>query len=328
MDDEYYLKAQKSEHKRVRFEKLSENGLNTEQFVDELITRSGETKEALIILNTVQSAAIIARSLSDKLDHQDSLRLAQRRVLHLSTALTPNDREKVIKELERRQKNSEWTRKSWFLVATSCVEAGVNLDFTHGYRERCSVTSFFQTAGRINRDGNKPGAFLFDFILKHEAPLVAHPGFEKSIQIFQSLWSQIQDSATDINQLSTIALCREAVARSGDVIKSEQLLADEKSLSFQDVQKVSQMIDADTRTVVVDDKLIEKIELGIQLNWKDIQNNSVQLWVNKINKLGLRPIRGSKDIYGWSGRYDSEFLGIMAGVLDRNDFVSKGGAVI
>lgn len=328
MDDEYYTKAQQMEHKRVRFERLSDNGLNTEQFIDELITRAGETKEALVILNTVQSAAVIARSLSDKLGDQKCFRLAQRRVLHLSTALTPNDREKVINELERRQENSEWTGKSWFVVATSCIEAGVDLDFTHGFRERCSVTSFFQTAGRINRHGNKTDAVLYDFTLLHEAPLVAHPGFEKSIQIFQSLWSQIQDSVTDINQLSTVALCREAVTKSGDVIKSEKLLEDEQSLSFQDVQKDFHIISADTRTVVVDDKLIGKIESGIPIDWKGIQNNSVQLWVTKIDKLGLRPLRGSNDIFSWNSRYDSEFLGIMLGVLEQQEFTNNGGSII
>jgi len=39
------------------------------------------------------------------------------------------------------------------LVATSCVEAGLDFSFRTAVRESCSVASAIQTGGRTNREG-------------------------------------------------------------------------------------------------------------------------------------------------------------------------------
>jgi len=42
----------------------------------------------------------------------------------------------------------------WTLIATSCVEAGVDFSFKTGVREVASLVSLLQTAGRVNRHNN------------------------------------------------------------------------------------------------------------------------------------------------------------------------------
>jgi len=53
----------------------------------------------------------------------------------------------------------------WCLVATSCVEAGVDFSFRSGFRERFSASSTIQTGGRINRNSeydSSGGGIVYD----------------------------------------------------------------------------------------------------------------------------------------------------------------------
>ena len=70
-------------------------------------------------------------------------------VFHLSTLMHPVHRERVLKEVRRRLKGGEVCR----VVATSLVEAGVDVDFPAVYRALAGIDSVVQCAGRCNREG-------------------------------------------------------------------------------------------------------------------------------------------------------------------------------
>src|SRR5262249_23163197 len=148
----------------------------------------------LLIVNTVQSAAAIARHLAQ--------RFGGERVEHLSTALTPRDRRATLDlvKLRLRQPNRNWT-----LVATSCVEAGVDLSFRTGIRERCSLNSLLQTSGRVNRSNEYGQADVWDIQLHHNDLLRLHPAFEASARVLGELFDQKQVSP----EFCTEALRRE-----------------------------------------------------------------------------------------------------------------------
>ena len=67
----------------------------------------------------------------------------------LTTDLCPAHRLAVVKEIKRRQKAGEICR----VVATQCIEAGVDLDFDVMYRTLAPLESIIQAAGRCNRNG-------------------------------------------------------------------------------------------------------------------------------------------------------------------------------
>ena len=141
INQDYYDKSQAAERRRVGFARLNQGFAICKSELLNIVTKPREVpKSRLIILNTVQSAAVVARDIHRKLQpsaNRDTP-LSERIVLHISTALTPNDRAKIIQELVNRQgDNSTWRSRDWYLVATSCVEAGVDLDFDFGYRESC-----------------------------------------------------------------------------------------------------------------------------------------------------------------------------------------------
>ena len=209
-------------------------------------------------------------------------------------------------------------------MATSCVEAGVDLDFSIGFRERCSVTSFLQVSGRINRHGIRSGGVLYDFRVIPEDGLTHHPGFKESSAVFDDLWQDMILPDVSLTDLSTAALKKEFSRYPEKVKAADKLMKEEEKLNFQQVADSYKIINSDTATVIVDQDLVEKLKLGIPVGWQTIQNNSVQLWSHRIKELRLNSIdKCSKDhIYSWidSYEYDSEFLGIMGGIIKTENF--------
>jgi len=78
---------------------------------------------------------------------------------HLSAAMCPAHRRKVLAEIRDDLKNG----RPLTVVATSLVEAGVDLDFRCVYREIAGLDSIAQAAGRCNREGLHETGNVFVF---------------------------------------------------------------------------------------------------------------------------------------------------------------------
>jgi CRISPR-associated endonuclease/helicase Cas3 len=316
------------ESRRVRFEKLPGGAINTARLTELMAAKAEEgSGPILCILNTVQSAAVIAHVLAKMLDGFDALEsgvqpsLVERRVLHLSTALSPLNREMILQEIESRTKSD---RADWILVATSCVEAGVDLDFQTGYRERCSVASLIQTSGRVNRHGTRVGSVLYDFTVVGDNQLTLHPGFKVSAKIVETMWSAIVMPDAVPSQLVTLAMQLEIKEGKG---LSESIIKLENSHDYPEVADEFRIITSDTRTVVVDKEIVERVENRESVLWPEIMRNSVQLWSNRIKNLGMEPVYPGSDLYVWNNLYDPLLLGVMQGILPLV-FASHGKELI
>lgn len=72
-------------------------------------------------------------------------------LVHLTTRQYPAHRRQIIEDIRARLKTGEPCR----LVATSLIEAGVDLDFPVGWRAEAGLDSVIQAAGRVNREGQR-----------------------------------------------------------------------------------------------------------------------------------------------------------------------------
>jgi CRISPR-associated helicase Cas3/CRISPR-associated endonuclease Cas3-HD len=106
-----------------------------------------ESPQVLVVLNLKRQAhALFWQALEQGLEG----------LYHLSTALCPAHRKKVLEAVRARLEEGRPCR----LIATQVVEAGVELDFPVGYRALGPLEAIAQTAGRINRHGLRSGRLV------------------------------------------------------------------------------------------------------------------------------------------------------------------------
>lgn len=119
---------------RVRVRPLG--GLDDEALANELTGRA----QVLCIVNNRRHA----RALYEAISQVPGAR-------HLTTLMCAKHRSSVLAEVRERLRNAEPCR----LVATSLIEAGVDVDFPTVLRAEAGLDSIAQAAGRCNREGRR-----------------------------------------------------------------------------------------------------------------------------------------------------------------------------
>lgn len=115
---------------------------------DALAERLREARQVLCIVNTRRHARELFESLKDS-----------KGAYHLTTAMCARHRQAVLRKIRKRLENDEEVR----LVATSLIEAGVDIDFPTVWRAEAGLESIIQAAGRCNREGKRPTGEVFVF---------------------------------------------------------------------------------------------------------------------------------------------------------------------
>lgn len=82
-------------------------------------------------------------------------------LFHLSTNLCPAHRERVLADVRRRLDSD--SAGPCRLIATQCVEAGVDIDFPAVYRAMGPLEAIAQAAGRCNRNGRQARGDVYVF---------------------------------------------------------------------------------------------------------------------------------------------------------------------
>lgn len=252
----------------------------------------------LLILNTVQSAAVIAADMAAE--------FGQTHVEHLSTALTPEDRGNTIDRIRRRLADPD--DADWTLVATSCVEAGVDFSFRTGFREISSLLSLLQAAGRVNRHGRNTEAVMWSFSLQDDSMLPKNPALDVSAAVLRSYF---QKRLPITPELSTRSMQDELVRDDSCMSAICDFAELEAAQQFRTLAQKFRVIDQKTVLAVPDDSMASAIAEG-RASWQELQRHAVSV---RKEKIVLWHLRESADgIYQWTLGYDS-FLGYMHGVL-------------
>lgn len=254
----------------------------------------------LVIMNTVQSAAVIAEDMRAYYGESQA-----GKVIHLSTALEAEHRDKTIQEVMNRLKDKNDT--DWTLVATSCVEAGVDFSFKTCFRELASLLSLLQAAGRVNRNGLDDDAVIWTFEMQKDAMLTYNIGIKESAYVLKHYF---QNGVSISPELGTKSI-KDELRRQTVSDDAQCLLEAETFFRFPEVQENFRVIDDDTVLVVADSVLKEQLRYG-GCDWKAIQQKAISVRRYKVEQLHLQPL--IEGVYDWNLGYDN-FLGIMRGIL-------------
>lgn len=110
---------------------------------DRLVAALGEHPQGLVIVNSRKHALSLYRKAER--EGLDGL-------IHLSTRHYAAHRRRSLAEVRQRLKDGRPCR----LIATSLVEAGVDLDFPRVWRAEAGLDQIAQAAGRCNRENERP----------------------------------------------------------------------------------------------------------------------------------------------------------------------------
>ena len=126
----------------------------------DLFAKLGEHPQMLVIVNNRRHA----RSLYDQAKHLDG-------TFHLTTLMCAKHRSQKLDEIRGRLKSGEPCR----VIATSLIEAGVDVDFPLVMRAEAGLDSVAQAAGRCNREGKRLPENSFVWIFAPEEQWKAPP---------------------------------------------------------------------------------------------------------------------------------------------------------
>lgn len=115
---------------------------------ESLIDYYADEQAALYIFNTTSHASAMYDAVVDRYG-SDGCYI-------ITSKFCAVDKLYIIDRVNERLKNGEFVR----LIATQCIEAGVDFDFPVGAREFAPLDSVIQSSGRVNRNGLRNGHFL------------------------------------------------------------------------------------------------------------------------------------------------------------------------
>ncbi len=119
-------------------------------------------------------------------------------VFHLSTNMCPAHRRAVLGTVQACLDSDKPVR----LVATQCVEAGVDLDFPIVYRALSPLECLAQAAGRCNRHGSRPAkGQVVIFQLTSDGRSMFPPGYKEGVQATEVFLNNLKLKHGDLSTI-------------------------------------------------------------------------------------------------------------------------------
>jgi len=199
---------------------------------------------------------------------------------HLSTLMTPVHRRKVLCEIRQRLKNGLPCR----LVATSLVEAGVDVDFPAVFRAEAGLDSIIQAAGRCNREGRRTAkeSVVYIFESEDKPPRL----IEQNIKMMREVARRFSDLAapqTIHNYFDTLHSFQDENLDKKRIIDAFEHGRSGCLLPFAQVASDFRLIETETKSVLIaieEDavKLADEMQWG---NWsRQLTRKATQYIVN------------------------------------------------
>ena len=249
-----------------------------------LLEKSSQSPSSLVIVNSKKAARGLFHECSTGKKY------------HLSTYMTPYDRKRILQEIREELNRLEQDypiyeavpkERRITIIATSLIEAGVDLDVYTVFRERSGLDSILQAGGRCNREGKRDIADVFVFDFADHTRMIA-------AEAKGNLAKGLLGKCTDISEPSCISEYYDTLyfMNQEEIQKNAMhaMCTSIKRLPFKEYAKNFELIDSKTVSVVVarDEKsreLVEQLRYTKSVNTRMIQNYVCTVYQKELEDL-------------------------------------------
>ena len=250
---------------------------------EEIASRMIDGGQALCIVNLKRHA----QSLFDLLRQRQA-----DGILHLSTLMCPDHREAVLNEVGGRLAGN----LPCLLVATQCVEAGVDLDFPMVLRSFGPLDSIAQAAGRCNRNGNRASGDVWVFRAEDSGRLYPDGTYEQAAMVTAELLAR-RGGALDIDDPAVFGdYFRSLYDLSRPESRSQELLDAIGSLDFLKVAELYKIIDQNNISIVTPWSIERFTELAVEVR----AGHFTRSWIQRVRGLTVSAFRPRPDSSDWT----------------------------
>ncbi len=206
----------------------------------ELLAKLAEYQQILIIVNNRRHA----RSLYDQAAPLGG-------VFHLSTLMCAEHRSQILDHIRTRLRANEPCR----VIATSLIEAGVDVDFPLVMRAEAGLDSVAQAAGRCNREGRRTAAESSVWVFQPEERWPAPAELAQPAAVMRLIAHHYGDDLFSIPAIT--AYFRELYALKGSDLDRRKILkmhsdaGNSLDFPFQTIAKEFRVIDSPLRTLII-----------------------------------------------------------------------------
>lgn len=251
---------------------------------DALLEKSSQSPSSLVIVNSKKAARQLFRECSTGKKY------------HLSTYMTPYDRKRILQEIREELNRLEKDYPTYedvpkerriTIIATSLIEAGVDLDVYTVFRERSGLDSILQAGGRCNREGRRAIAdvFVFDF-----ADYTRRAPIEEKGNLAKELLGKYEDISKPLciaEYYDTLYFMKQEEIQKNAMHK---MCSKIRRLPFKEYAKNFEPIDKKTVSVVVvrDEKsreLTERLRYTKNVNIRMLQNYVCTIYQKELEDL-------------------------------------------
>lgn len=251
---------------------------------DALLEKSSQSPSSLVIVNSKKAARQLFRECSTGKKY------------HLSTYMTPYDRKRILQEIREELNRLEKDYPTYeavpkerriTIIATSLIEAGVDLDVHTVFRERSGLDSILQAGGRCNREGRRAIAdvFVFDF-----ADYTRRAPIEEKGNLAKELLGKYEDISKPLciaEYYDTLYFMKQEEIQKNAMHK---MCSKIRRLPFKEYAEKFELIDSKTVSVVVvrDEKsreLAEHLRYTKSVNTRMLQNYVCTVYQKELENL-------------------------------------------
>ena len=267
----------------------------------ELAQQIGQQPQGLCIVNLKKHAKAIWEMLVDQGVENKAAEDCES-VFHLSTNLCAAHRQQVLQQVRQKLSNNEPVT----LIATQCVEAGVDIDFPAVWRAIAPLDAIIQAAGRCNREGKLDSGNLSVFI-PADTPYPPMAGYQQATKITEHLLRTMGENDFDPHDGDLIQrYYRELYDLGRPDEQAKTLMQAIKDVDFPEVAQQYRLIKQDSINIVV--PYAEELTLYAELADAADSTGLSQKWIRKARPLTVSLYRPKAEEPVWGALQPVNYL--------------------